>query len=554
MPPPASITVVSEYEDLNVKNLKDKGIPDSNVDSLLFSEFSNNCKPIAVLQKKSIMPSHLNLQKMSNSKDLYDDIKTKNKIPTPYAWSPSLSKSLNPSINITPEKPSNDFKKFFDRDSFESQVLKKIPQPEAWSPGMLLHANPSLLITPEKPLTKKVDHSSPDYKNSLFIMRVVDQKQNVKDKEKAVKNKEKQCVRFDLPSASSEEETLDEFSTPESPITLKGSNIQNSSSPVWKPFSLQKSYNPNDYSDESMLDESTLSMSENYFNDATLIPQNVIASSEIKGIKTDLSNNSQQPLTGSISKSFASYSTVDQCNRTCNSSKLTKVSSDNAIKSTASLGKSDNSNKKKVQPQLQKDKLTLFRSASEPVVSVLREDKNEHISSVYSFPFNSVDRNSEYEHIFARPEFNTTLKIRSELDNMSHQEVDAVKALETALANSESKRTEINEKAASCTNRTSKQFWDLVDIDPSVETLCERVVRMRTSKIPTKTKFVKVDKKIEEKAPDLMEFFTSDLQKETPDLSMPGMTQISPKLAIAPHEKAFDLYCHNRMWLGLSDF
>ena len=51
--------------------------------------------------------------------------------------------------------------------------------------------------------------------------------------------------------------------------------------------------------------------------------------------------------------------------------------------------------------------------------------------------------------------------------------------------------------------------------------------------------------------PDLLEFFTEDLQKETADFTLPGIPNPVIETCKAPSLIAFDLYRHNRLWEGL---
>lgn len=54
--------------------------------------------------------------------------------------------------------------------------------------------------------------------------------------------------------------------------------------------------------------------------------------------------------------------------------------------------------------------------------------------------------------------------------------------------------------------------------------------------------------------PDLMEFFTTELQKEQGEFSLPGLSTPSESLSTASHFRAFDLYRHNRVWDNNSYF
>jgi len=51
-----------------------------------------------------------------------------------------------------------------------------------------------------------------------------------------------------------------------------------------------------------------------------------------------------------------------------------------------------------------------------------------------------------------------------------------------------------------------------------------------------------------------MEFFTADLQRETAELSLPGLSTPSESLSTASQRTAFDLYRHNRVWNCTSHF
>ena len=75
--------------------------------------------------------------------------------------------------------------------------------------------------------------------------------------------------------------------------------------------------------------------------------------------------------------------------------------------------------------------------------------------------------------------------------------------------------------------------------------------------IPIKSKFVSFhpqSAKSNHTPPDLMEFLPPGLQKESPDFSLPGIKPLKSGLRSAPHEIAFDLYRHNRVWQGISDY
>ena len=53
--------------------------------------------------------------------------------------------------------------------------------------------------------------------------------------------------------------------------------------------------------------------------------------------------------------------------------------------------------------------------------------------------------------------------------------------------------------------------------------------------------------------PDLMEFFSAELQPEAADLTLTGVQPFAESLSTANPILAFDLYRHNRAWDGLTD-
>jgi len=50
------------------------------------------------------------------------------------------------------------------------------------------------------------------------------------------------------------------------------------------------------------------------------------------------------------------------------------------------------------------------------------------------------------------------------------------------------------------------------------------------------------------KEPDVMEFFSGDIQKESVSFTLPGLSAPCEQLSTASNWRAFDLYKHNRMW------
>lgn len=81
-------------------------------------------------------------------------------------------------------------------------------------------------------------------------------------------------------------------------------------------------------------------------------------------------------------------------------------------------------------------------------VKVLRENQYGPKLKDYTFPFNqeTVDYAGGGEHIFARPEYNSTLRMKKEAEKLKESEIDIARALQKKLTVSENTKTEINEK------------------------------------------------------------------------------------------------------------
>lgn len=181
-------------------------------------------------------------------------------------------------------------------------------------------------------------------------------------------------------------------------------------------------------------------------------------------------------------------------------------------------------------------------------VKVFRENQYGPRLNDYTFPFNQGAANYEggEEHMFARPEYNSTLRMKKEAEKLKESEIDVERALQKKLDISENTKTEINEKAASKVNPERAMYTGLVSLEVPVEKLCEQAMEMKTAR----AKQVKTtrSKATVHKEPDLMEFYCPDLQRESVTLSLPNVPAPSEQLSTASNWRAFDLYRHNRMW------
>ncbi|XP_052082141.1 uncharacterized protein LOC127719851 [Mytilus californianus] len=194
-------------------------------------------------------------------------------------------------------------------------------------------------------------------------------------------------------------------------------------------------------------------------------------------------------------------------------------------------------------------------SAPKRKVKVKRETAGQPPLSDYNYPFSDgMPDTSEYEHVFKRPEYNSTLRMRTELQQIKDSEIDVAKALEKKLQLSDTKKTEITEKATSKLNTKDSMFSGLVSLEIPVEDLCNQVEQSKSNKVSSKTSRPKSQTIRHSNEPDLMEFFTAELQKEQGEFSLPGLSAPSESLSTASHFRAFDLYRHNRVWDNNSYF
>lgn len=546
----------------------EKGVQDKDCNT-------NNAGAGVVRVQKSI-----GLTQMLND---FGHLQSLKKIPVPTAWSPSLKHAPNPALLVTPEKTIGQLKSKGNTgkdDMSELQSSSLVPVPVAWSPGMVLKPNPALMVTPDKPTGNK----------ACFVKRGSSKVPNEGQDITTFRTTDKPTVRFDLPQASSGEDTLNTSheifandTSSKSPITLKGRELLEDgdcgelSSPPWKAFSPQKTYDPNAYSDDSFLDDSiqnTKHHSQN-LNTAQKTLDTKGSTSDCLADKLEellmSSASTTQPLGTFSNISTQPLSDKTQAGHRTNISEQEKadLSPSRKIMSAASIPRHPKKkrtakiNQQASRPLAGPDFIKAPPTAYEPKSlklnqpQVLREWDSDPEKNNYSFPFDSEGASGGdlvSEHTFARPEYNSTLWVRSELDELCNSEIDVEKAVASALTKSESKRTELNEKASMFTNRMSDQFCNLVNLDPSVENLCLKAVRMRTTKARVKKVPSVKPSKSTHNPPDLMEFLPSDLQKESPDFSFPGVRKICTGLQGAPQEIAFDLYRHNRMWQGISDY
>ncbi|XP_064611622.1 uncharacterized protein LOC135475622 [Liolophura sinensis] len=230
-----------------------------------------------------------------------------------------------------------------------------------------------------------------------------------------------------------------------------------------------------------------------------------------------------------------------------------------------------------------KDKPLKFSKGDETLIQkqlcddspVRREQEESPVVTEYNFPFkDNEEQDSDIllSSAFERPEYNSTLRLGNEMKDLASQRPDVAKAVRETLEKSEALRTGINEKAALRVNTQGDVFQGLAPLEVPISDIISQVERDQRSKVKhsggknkrdTKSKVQESVSKYtsDEKnrhlrficfqdleEPDLMEFFTLDLQREHVDLSVTGVSFPKDALSLAPHDKAFEMYKHNLAW------
>ncbi|XP_074653848.1 uncharacterized protein LOC141907992 [Tubulanus polymorphus] len=151
------------------------------------------------------------------------------------------------------------------------------------------------------------------------------------------------------------------------------------------------------------------------------------------------------------------------------------------------------------------------------------------------------------ENILKKPEFQTTLKVTREIQQLKTQDLDVRKRVEEKMKKL-SIKTEIEEKGAMKVNKP-ESFTCLNSLELPAEELIRRKERDKTKQSEAAAKLISAKTKDQKsKEPDLMEFFDCDLQSETASFVLEGLPSFEPPLQTAPPNSSFKLYKHSRCW------
>ncbi|XP_061189629.1 uncharacterized protein LOC133197555 [Saccostrea echinata] len=406
------------------------------------------------------------------------------------------------------------------QSSEESLPLCQVPIPTWRITSDLIGPDPQLCITPEKPVTKgrpkkPVPQSKPDYPVGCDPELCVTPEKSIANKKVQERNKagasNGQHVRFDVSVSDN------------SVVSQDGDLISKT----------RKSYRPFDYSDN--LEESE--------------PKKELFA---KPLKYALQNTDNKPVyvplaTESINNPSETSKSVTEDTSVKPVLPVIPSAINSKEERVISVLKSDNIKKKgksKAKPETEPNAPIkhIKDRTNKRKVRVTRETQEKPALSDYTYPFSdpATDTVQEYEHVFMRPEYNSTLRMRKEIESLKESSVDVVKALDKKLQISETVSSDIREKASSKVNVSSPHFRGLVSLSVPAEDI-DKVHTFRAKPVKPRVQSKTCE-------PDLMEFFSPEFQRESPELSTPGLSTPSEPLVKASPMTAFDLYRHNRVW------
>lgn len=511
-------SAVSDYEHLNHKHVIRKHIGSNESDDDDNALFLKAPKPHSFNDPLTFLLNDNNsssaIQTLKSSNKLKQFQAINNNVPIPTSWSPGINLEPNPALFVTPEKPKK-ISTFSENNEHGKHFTpsRKAPLPVPWSPGM--QPEKSIFITPDK--TSATVYIE-DHTNGTSGLKGYDFSQPISSStmsklgEKSIK--EKQTVRFDLPSSSGEDTFFDENSCLLSPVTVRShENISANFDPERNPrmftasgIGIQskedKCYNPNMYSDDSTLEESTLvphslkgqsqnkeslfqpsevtlSTSAHLVDKLKELMQDTGLSQTAHSIK-DMNSHKASTYTSEILPDNIKESTT--LTKTKNNSFKTNSKSKSALNFNNLIGDHKNKNKdiqssevivvkeaklktrqlqtqslpgqniqtnQKAGPHFLKEAVSAYHPPPTGTC-IVKEPHYQIDTQEYSYPFQEYtcysDDDDEIQNAFARPEFNSTLKYRQEIDKICEQEIDVIGAVNEKLKMSMEKRSEIQEK------------------------------------------------------------------------------------------------------------
>lgn len=325
------------------------------------------------------------------------------------AWKVHVPTKLtgpDPDLCLTPEKGLSN------RHASDISLLSQPPEPTQEKPHHLIGPDPQLAVTPEKHFINNQDYKSnlkqdsdinfKSKKSHRVRFNVEDNKSRQSEGKYgagSVSNKTYKALSYCDQEELSAEDDDEDFKFPDNK-QIYVFNTQNEDGDVKKQFGFSMKDDGKDSGIE-LCDRATYDEDQEQY--VPVLPEVIPDSMPELDISPDLS-------------------TV----------KVKSGKKSNTIVKTAS---SSASNPKSTSGKNSKRK-----------VRITRESKKGHLDKDYEFPFEEPGESVlEYEHVFARPEYNSTLRLRSEIEGIKKSSVDMSKALEKKLQISDTK-TNINEK------------------------------------------------------------------------------------------------------------
>lgn len=474
--------------------------------------------------------------------------------PLPHVYSAGLARSSHGAVSQyevynTSNKPHTTFPPpgwDFSQSSEDDSLPLLLPAPKPHTQNASVFSDPDLCITPQKTKVsrEKVSKSyddlytkpdfDPDPNLALTPMKspLINQNEEINNEDRGVNSGKgkKQRVRFDLDdsiSCNSLNENTNSFT--------------------------EKTYNPEWYGN-----------TEKELNDEMNKHTNQINAKDKTGIRTvkyTVGKVKNQPVYIPLDDNRKEEQYLKEVGQkeslACNANNIKVCQNNVSVQNVGKKGvkvvrEKETSNTKSGTDKELIDTIMTSQIAvcSEPKrkVKVLRENQFTQKETEYAFPFNqdAADFACADEHIFARPEYNSTLRMKLEAEKLKESSIDIELALQKTLKASDATKAEINEKAASLVNSKGVTFTGLVSVNLPVEEICKQAAELKTAR----AKQIKMPKSRlkDVKEPDLMEFFSGDRQKESVMFSLNGISAPSEHLSSASHMRAFDLYKHNRAW------
>ncbi|XP_002736958.1 uncharacterized protein LOC100367885 [Saccoglossus kowalevskii] len=145
-----------------------------------------------------------------------------------------------------------------------------------------------------------------------------------------------------------------------------------------------------------------------------------------------------------------------------------------------------------------------------------------------------------------KPVYHSTVALGQQLQTLKENRFDPQSAVMKVLQYSEETHHALSERVAETVNVPvrEKKYSGLISVDVPIEETVSHVIEEKMSKV--KIRPDKKPKEAEPAAPDILEFFTPDLQEETAHWCKPA--KLSVPLELAPDTMVFDLYRHMQWW------